>query len=377
MVDMIFVASYCFPNAKNPQLGRYVLEQCVELRKRGIEIVVLNVAPSKKIFGNNKITLRQEEGFEVYETTARAFALARLPRLTTAIYRRKYRRLLKKAIAERGVPKKIYAHFSFPVGFAFEQLSREFNVPLVVMEHHSLFFRPKLAKFFVERLRATVERCDAFMCVSKALRDAVATKAGCASEKLSVVHDVIEERFQYKEPIPKERFVFFAAGNLVPGKRFGLLLDATALLRQSGVDFELRIAGDGSEREALKTKIVELRLEDCVRLLGRVDKERMLREYVEADAFVLPSQKETFGIVYRESLLVGRPVISSANGGIEEDWDDSFGIVLKETTAETLADAMRRLVDEYATYDLKAIAERARENCSPDYVCGQILDALR
>lgn len=372
MNNTVFVMSFCFPNSRNPQLGRFVLEQCVELRNRGLSIVVLNVARAKKL-GKKKITVREEEGFPVYETTVFPLAQSKFPRLTTALYLKKYRRLLRRAMQDHGTPKKLYAHFSCPTGFVAGRLSGETGIPFVVMEHHSLYFRKKLPAYILRELKKTVEKSDDFLCVSAALKEAVVGKTGCAPDKVRVVHNVVEQRFQYTEPAQNPVFTFFSAGNLVPGKRFSLLLDAAARLYDRGVSFRLRIAGAGEEKSELQSKIEEYHLSDTVCLLGRVDKEQMLKEYQMSDAFVLPSKVETYGIVYRESLLVGRPVISSDNGGIREDWDDRFGIILEQTTVDTLADAMERLIEQYNTYDLKQIAEKARETCSAEHVCEQIL----
>lgn len=376
MSRKIFVLSYCFPNRANAQLGRFVLEQSEEMRKRGADITILNVAPLKEN-PFKKMYLREENGFPVYESTVYPIALSKFPALTTKIFLEKYKKLFKKAIEERGKPDVIYAHFCFPTGFVAKEIAKELDIPFVIMEYHSYLFRQNLPKFIKEQLTDTVDKCRAFMCVAGPLKRRVCELTSCAPDKLSVVHAIVEDRFTYTEPPKNDRFVFFGAGNLVHGKRFGILVDAANVLNKKGVDFEVRIAGMGDEWEMLKSKISEYGLEDKVFLLGRKNKEEMLEQYKKCNAFVLLSLVETYGIVYREAMLVGRPVISSKNDGVQEDWQDSFGKIMEETTPENLAVEMQNMMENYHSYDFKAISDATAEVCSAEKICEKVFSAMQ
>ena len=102
----------------------------------------------------------------------------------------------------------------------------------------------------------------------------------------------------------------------------------------------------------------------------------MLLEYQRCHSFVLPSAVETYGIVYREALMVGRPVISSENGGIREGWDDMYGFILPETNEDTLCVAMCEMIDQYETFDRKEIANAARASFSADSIIKYLKDVL-
>ncbi|MBO8192863.1 glycosyltransferase [Streptomyces oryzae] len=121
--------------------------------------------------------------------------------------------------------------------------------------------------------------------------------------------------------IAPDVFVVAGVGRLVPGKRFGALLDAVAEVPGA----RLLLAGDGPERPALRTRAEELGVADRVVLLGectggsgaeqsaggpvRPDVPGVL---AAADVFVSPSAEESFGLAALEALAAGLPVLYAA-----------------------------------------------------------------
>ncbi|HKV89861.1 MAG TPA: glycosyltransferase family 4 protein, partial [Thermoplasmata archaeon] len=62
----------------------------------------------------------------------------------------------------------------------------------------------------------------------------------------------------------------------------------------------------------------ELRVEPAIVLTGPVTRAELLREYSNADVFVLPSQFESTPSVLREAMASGLPIVSTRVGGIPE-----------------------------------------------------------
>lgn len=372
----IFAASYCFPDEKNEQLGRFVFDQLIELQGKGIKIVVLNVRRNKDI-NSTCIKKRIENGITIFETDIFPLALYKIPRITEYLYLKKYKKLYDAAVGEFGKPDKLYAHFTFPTGMALEILSRKQNIPLVVLEHQSLYFREKIKKYIVKRLSDTVYSSNAFMCVSSQLKESIVKKICCPEDKVIVALNTISPIYRYSEKEKrKDEFCLFSAGNLVKGKRFDLLIEAFAEIKNKGVKAELRIAGDGTEYTKLTEIIDQYHLNEDVKLLGRINKMEMLKEYQKCDIFVLPSLIETYGIVYREALMVGRPVISSDNGGIRQGWKDMYGTILGDTNVSTLSKEMHRMIETYDDYNLEEISRNAQESFSSANTIQSILTVL-
>jgi len=78
----------------------------------------------------------------------------------------------------------------------------------------------------------------------------------------------------------------------------------------------LLLAGDGPERYKLEELCRELGLCDRVKFLGKIRDTQQVLEI--CDAFLLPSETESFGLAALEAMAVGVPVISSNTGGIPE-----------------------------------------------------------
>ncbi|MBF2067336.1 MAG: glycosyltransferase [Calothrix sp. C42_A2020_038] len=112
----------------------------------------------------------------------------------------------------------------------------------------------------------------------------------------------------------KEKPVIISAGRLAQQKNYSLLLEAFALVRQK-LDARLIILGeDGPDRQNLDRLIDKLGIEKEVSLPGFSS--NPWSSFAKADAFVLSSQEEPFGLVIVEAMACGIPVVATdAIGG--------------------------------------------------------------
>ena len=146
--------------------------------------------------------------------------------------------------------------------------------------------------------------------------------------------------------------VVLCPARLVPVKGHRHLLDAAARLMARGVPFELWLAGDGPEGEALARRIVELGLSGRVRSLGIVPHAELLQLYRErrVDCVVLPSLDlgnglhEGIPVALIEAMAHGVPVIATPTGGLLELLDRGAGILVPPGDAGALANALERLL---------------------------------
>jgi glycosyltransferase involved in cell wall biosynthesis len=102
--------------------------------------------------------------------------------------------------------------------------------------------------------------------------------------------------------------VVVAVGRLRRQKGFDLLIPAFERVVASRPDWQLRIFGEGSERDRLQRLIVERGLQHHVRLLGWSS--AMGEELAAASLFVLSSRSEGFPMVLLEAMSKGLPVVS-------------------------------------------------------------------
>lgn len=79
---------------------------------------------------------------------------------------------------------------------------------------------------------------------------------------------------------------------------------------------KLLLVGDGPDRIKMETLCRELCVSDDVRFLGKLD---VVEEVLSvADLFLMPSEKESFGLAALEAMACEVPVVSSNAGGIPE-----------------------------------------------------------
>jgi len=79
---------------------------------------------------------------------------------------------------------------------------------------------------------------------------------------------------------------------------------------------KLLMIGDGPERDSAEALCRELRISDYVRFLGKLE---AVEEVLSvADLFLMPSEKESFGLAALEAMACEVPVISTNTGGLPE-----------------------------------------------------------
>lgn len=137
---------------------------------------------------------------------------------------------------------------------------------------------------------------------------------------------------------------FVCIGRLVPEKGFDRLINVCCQLKSLGYsNFAITILGEGPEREALKSKIIEKSLEDTIWIDGFTDNPYCFLK--NASAFLLTSRDESFSLAVGESLIVGTPVIATDCCGVRE-WlgDNLYGLVV-ENSENGIFDGIKAVLD--------------------------------
>jgi glycosyltransferase involved in cell wall biosynthesis len=113
--------------------------------------------------------------------------------------------------------------------------------------------------------------------------------------------------------------IFFTLRRLETRMGLETLIDASALLRDRGLPFQVVIGGNGSLRESLEQQVRRLSLTDRVQFIGRVTEPDLPLRYAAADCFILPTRAlECFGLIVLEAFAAGTPVIASQAAAIPE-----------------------------------------------------------
>lgn len=168
----------------------------------------------------------------------------------------------------------------------------------------------------------------------------------------------IPGRSRIDEAVSSSTFAF--QGRLVTSKGIEVLLSAAKLLAAEGLQFRIKIIGDGPELNALRSSTAGLN--GRVEFLGHVPEQELESALSDVSTVIMPSLGgEVFGLVAAENMARGKLLIVSRIGALEEVVGDS-GVVFETGNAEDLASRMREvLANPERTRKIAAAArERAK-----------------
>ena len=140
---------------------------------------------------------------------------------------------------------------------------------------------------------------------------------------IEVIPNFIDlDRFQrlrkdhFKKAIcPNDEYLMVHTSNFRKVKRVQDVVKIFYKVRQR-IPVKLLLVGDGPERSSVEALCRELGTCDDIRFLGKIE---AIEEVLSmADLFLMPSEKESFGLAALEAMACQVPVISSNTGGLPE-----------------------------------------------------------
>ncbi|MFW6279601.1 MAG: glycosyltransferase family 4 protein [Planctomycetota bacterium] len=143
-----------------------------------------------------------------------------------------------------------------------------------------------------------------------------------------------------------------AVGRLVRKKGFHVLIRACHRLK-TNLQFQCNIVGSGPQKEALRTLIADLGLENEVQLVGEIPHEDIPRHYRRADLLVMPSiivedgDRDGLPNVVVEAMASGLPVVGSRLSGIPEAVShERTGLLCKPDNPAVLSQTIHRMIHD-------------------------------
>ena len=166
--------------------------------------------------------------------------------------------------------------------------------------------------------RTIVRQFDAAL-VAGTPQAAYAIELGIPGDAVFRPFDVVDNAAFARCATPAtERRGFLSVARLATVKNLDGLLHAYARYRaEAASPWPLAIVGEGPERDALERQATE-----GVTFAGHVGAEALPAWYGQAGAFVLPSHKDTWGLVVNEAMAAGLPVLVSEGAGCSHDLVD-------------------------------------------------------
>jgi len=217
----------------------------------------------------------------------------------------------------------VHAHASVvsPVAFAGAIAARRSGLPSLIT-FHSMLHRASFVLGASEALFGWSERGVVLSAVSSVVAEQVARWIPGAS--VGVLPNGIDAAFWRQgaaSGAPDGEIVFASAIRLSRKKRPLRLVRAfaDAVRFVAGAPaMRLVVAGEGPERPAMLRAAAELGIADRVELPGQLTRADLRALYARSHTFVLPSERESFGIAALEARAAGLPVVAMLASGVRD-----------------------------------------------------------
>jgi glycosyltransferase involved in cell wall biosynthesis len=189
-------------------------------------------------------------------------------------------------------------------------------------------------------LRGTYGLAHRIVAVSEAVRTAIVNAREAPARKIVPIYNPVELPPRRAKPrVNGETFRIGFVGRLHPAKNPLSLVQALTLV-QDNIPIELRIVGEGHERDAIEEFIRSNNLEQKVSLTGfRPEPDAFIGD---CHLYVQPSHTEGFGIALVEAMGCGLPVIATTRGGMGEIVENGVtGWLIPSGSPREIADAIQ------------------------------------
>jgi D-inositol-3-phosphate glycosyltransferase len=276
----------------------------------------------------------------------------------------------------------IHSHY-WMSGIAALALKKEWNVPVINMYHTLGLMKQRVARNSEEaegvyRLngeREVLAKADCIVAATQAELAQLQWLYQADPRKITIIPPGVDTSHFYPIPpdeakdfigIPHENRMFLFVGRIEPLKGIDTLINSIALIRKKGI-FNRHcciclsiIGGDpnpdeghfSDEMARLQELCKEYDLEDQVTFLGHRGQDSLPYFYSAAEAVVMPSHYESFGMVALEAMACGTPVVASEVGGLAFLIKDGVtGYHFPAEDPEALSEKLISLVEDKDTRD--------------------------
>lgn len=264
----------------------------------------------------------------------------------------------------------IHAYTLFTDGNAARTLSEKYGIPYVVAVRNTdmNFFFKKMVHLRGVGVKAMRKASKVFFLseaymntalekyVPKKYRDEIKAKSEIVPNGID---DFWHDNRYDGERTPEKVIRLIYAGRIDKNKNIRTTQKAMELLRKKGIESRLTVVGkvyDDAEYQLIAADPYTV----CK---PAVPKEKLIDEYRSGDIFVMPSYKETFGLVYAEAMSQGLPVVYTQGQGFDCQFKEGeVGYHVPSDSPEAVADAIEKICGDYAGISRRAAEGSARFN---------------
>ncbi|MFV8316690.1 glycosyltransferase family 4 protein [Mycobacterium sp. 23] len=375
----ILMISWEYPPVVIGGLGRHVHHLSTALAEAGHEVVVLSRRPTGTDPSSHPTSDEVHDGVRVIAAAQdpHEFAFgADMMAWTLAMGHAMIRAGLSiksPGNKRQWRPDVVHAH-DWLVAHPALALAEFYDVPIVSTIHateagrHSGWVSGAISRQVHAVESWLVRESDSLITCSASMREEITELFGPGLSETTVIRNGIDAaRWPFGERRPRTGPAeLLYVGRLEYEKGVHDAIAALPRIRRAHPGTTLTIAGDGTQQDWLVEQARKHKVRKATRFVGHLHHDELLAALHRADAAVLPSHYEPFGLAALEAAAAGIPLVTSNTGGLGEAVIDGVtGMSFTPRDVAGLAEKVRAVLDDPAAAQRRARA--ARERLTSDF----------
>lgn len=259
----------------------------------------------------------------------------------------------------------IHAHWASPPGTIGVILGKLFKKPVVISVRGSdILDWPGFSRIADRIIKWSVLKANKVLAISQILYQILkiwrAELPQIEVYPRGIDTETFKPQVKNQELIRKynleNRKIILYVGSLIDRKGPSYLVEAFDTVQKEREDTSLLFVGDGPLENELKKKAKELKIDDKVIFVSKVEPAEVPKYYSICDVFTLPSYSEAMGTVLIEAMACKKPVVVTEKMGMAQSIKDAdAGIVVRAKDPSSLADGLLKVLND--TSHAKKMAE--------------------
>ncbi|MDZ4203228.1 MAG: glycosyltransferase [Bacteroidales bacterium] len=263
-----------------------------------------------------------------------------------------YNAAIEKVIKSGWKPDLIHAQSVVYGGIYSYFIALKHKIPYIITEHNVFLLSDYSIK--VQRLiKSSLEHAKLVLAVSQHQQRMILMHG--IKCKTQVIGNMIDEHKFYIAPPHHQAFtiLFITYNGFIKDNE--TFLRAIKLFKQKSIHpFVVNVLGRTFENgisDYFISLVKDYDLSDCVELTGSVDRTQIVNYFQTSNVFVSTSIAETFGVSLCEALFCGVPIISTANGGVDDMIDKKNGVLVNIQDADAICEALIKISNKEIVFD--------------------------
>lgn len=277
---------------------------------------------------------------------------------------RKIVREIEKSV-DMGKVDCILAGTVYSDGYAAYLLHKKYHIPFsVTVRETDITYHMKWRRYLFRSIKQLLKDAEKIIFLSPSYQQYLA-KFRCDTKKYVIIPNAVNDYWFSNANKQKKRhdpLSLIYVGEISARKNVITTIYVLAELAQKQMQAVFHIVGSGEEEESCRRLAERIGVSDRVFFHGwQQEKEKIRELYNQADIFVMPSLRETFGTVYIEAISQGLPVIYTRGQGIDGYFErGTVGYSCDPHNIHEITSAITAISEQYESISAECVAASKR-----------------